>query len=184
MGYDMNMVGRKGEEIDHDEGYFRANIWGMGILRGVMEALDVIDWETDHPPFPDMPEGMEERMESEDSAIAEAAEAEYDKMVLPVLTARSSDPNKVPGFKFCSNDAWHVLPDECKAIATAFKGIDADEIVQAQERMAEALPNLSKVAVVFTDGRKGDEVRELVEYAQKFGDYCARAAEHGGFKVY
>jgi len=103
MGYDMYTL--KGED------YFRANIWGMQILRAVMEDAGILDWEASHAEWPkhDCPKGATDKEVT-------AYDKMYEKKCLPLRRSRSSQPDMVPGFKFSSNDGWIVVPEECDII--------------------------------------------------------------------
>lgn len=106
MGYDMQW-----EKDGSDEGYFRANIWGMGTLRYTMYLAGVLDEEAEMPQWPERPKDLKEERDDDPRAI------ELEKQRDATRATRSTDPGKVPIFKFGSNDGWIVTPEESRLIA-------------------------------------------------------------------
>ncbi len=156
MGYDMYVVDKSGNE---DKDYFRANIWGMQILRAAMKAVDVLDLETEAPAFVKA-DGAEE---SEDDG------EKWQEANAHVLAFSSPEPNKVPIVKFCSNDGWVVTAEECKIIGDALATIDKP--------------------IVYTDGWDNKEVSIFKDaddwqFIKNFGEFCLHASSHGGFTVW
>lgn len=158
MGYDMTML----DDHNSDEGYFRANIWGMQILRGAMKAAGVMDVNHDDIKWPEV---NQEEGESDDDYYARSDVACADTRAF-----RSTNPELVPIGKFCSNDGWHVVPEECLLIANGLdKVLATGEEIFYRDTWENRTVGL------------GDSDRE---YVKKFADYCRRAADKNGFSVW
>lgn len=140
MGYDMYTVQTPSEE---EFAYFRLNIWGMRAMRDAIRP--VLD---DHAKYGEWP-----KIETDDDGnpINEAEE----KRKVDFLSTPSSDENKVPTFKFCSNDGWIVTPAECEVIASYIE-----------------------TAEVTSDDA------DWVQYVKRFGQFNRRATKLGGYRVY
>lgn len=95
MGYDMYGARSKN--------YFRANIWGMGEIRQLLDKAGALSHE-DSPRFPD------DKDFKTDESYREACDA-IRKGEPP------EHPQAVPLYKFCSNDGWVVWPNEALFIA-------------------------------------------------------------------
>jgi hypothetical protein len=104
MGYDMQAVNDQ-----TDAGYFRLNIWGMGQMLKIMDSVELVDWETSAPDWPDYPAGMSDEA--------------YEALSRPLRARISPNPLKVPAYKFGSNDGWIVTPAECYLIAQRLRPI-------------------------------------------------------------
>jgi len=104
MGYDMQW-----QKDGSNEGYFRANIWGMGELRHLMNRAGILDTTTAPPPWPE--DGKDEELDDDERY------EKWKKDTIPVRGYRSPDPGMVPIMKFGSNDAWIVTPEEARIIA-------------------------------------------------------------------
>lgn len=183
MGYDMSTVETPTTtpsgywpQIDDDPGYFRLNIWGMGMMYDVMGVAGVLDFEARHPKWPKWPpKGMSEeraeqlesiRFENEDADApttpptrAEMEQIEAHRQAeTEVRSKRSRKRGKVPGFKFGSNDGWIVTPEECLLIAEA-------------------------VREVLACGAEWDP-KSVLLLILRWAAYNELAAEHGGYKVW
>lgn len=158
MGYDMSMIGD-----DSDEGYFRANIWGMQMLRGAMKTANVLDVHHESPKWPEV-EGQKDG-ETEGDYYAR-----HDAACAVTRSFRSEEENLVPIGKFCSNDGWIVLPAECLLIADGLDKLLAsgDEIFyrDSWENRTVGL---------------GDSDKEFVK---RFAEFCRRASAKKGFTVW
>ena len=150
MGYDMTNSSK-----DESKNYFRSNIWGMGQLRAAMKMAGVLDFEAEAPKNPAYNEDRNEE-EDEDNFVSSM-----------ILDYRSENPALVPIQKFCSNDGWHVTPDECKLIA---------------DGLSKLLIN--NTSIKFIDRWDGLEKDVNREHVQDFADYCKFSADHDGFRVY
>lgn len=188
MGYDMHVLNadgsrdsgtgywtlpegpeREAAEKLHDERYFRLNIWGMGNLRSLMSP--VLDCDKDHSEWPDAPEG-DEHFDGDDQPLTEAGRA-YEAASDAVRRERSPDPAKVPVFKFGSNDAWVVTPDECRImIAHAQKLID-------NLRHGSWVEFLRAVPEEDRDAAQ----RNWLGILREFVTFAQRGAAEGGFDV-
>jgi hypothetical protein len=150
MGYDLYMA-----NTDGDEGYFRANIWSMQIIRRVLGGLDLL---TDEEP---------------------PKELTGDEM-----TDWESSGGGIPFCKLTSNDGWFVTPAECRVVAD---GIAAKRN-QVEPLVAAALVDQAAYEAEFNKTAPraitNEMAREWSERIYDFGDYCARAATAGGFRVF
>lgn len=155
MGYDMYMVESKNE----DSSYFRANIWGMGILRSAMKEAQVLDLEYEDPGWPEIKRLANESDETYYDRVDDAHD--------PIRGFRSASEKLVPVGKFCSNDGWVVTPEECEIIAN---GLDTVKGFTHRGYMSDP--------IIIEAGS------ENLVFVKEFADYCRRAAKHGGFKVW
>ncbi len=158
MGYDMTMV----DDRDSDEGYFRANIWGMQMLRGAMKAAGVLDVEHDNVEWP--------KIKKEAGETDNDFQARHERELEPVRAFRSETATLVPIGKFCSNDGWHVVPEECLLIADALDKLT----VSGEEVFYRDTWEQRTVSLSPSD----------MEFVKEFADYCRRASKKGGFSVW
>lgn len=160
MGYDMHTVAE-----DHnwdDDSYFRANIWGMQMLRGAMKAANVLDTDYDDPEWPEV---KQEEGESE-----EMWDARREEMCAPIRAFRSEKKGLVPIGKFCSNDGWHIVPEECLIIADALdKLLTSDQEIFYRDSWEERTISLSE---------------HDKQFVKEFANYCRRASSKKGFRVW
>jgi hypothetical protein len=150
MGYDLYML-----NTDGDEGYFRANIWSMQIIRRVLGGLDLLSAE--EPPK---------------------------ELTGDAMTDWESSGAGLPFCKLTSNDGWFVTPAECRAVA---EGITKRR-TEVEPLVAAALIDAAAYEAEFnktaTRPVTAEMAREWSERIYDFGDYCARAAVIGGFRVF
>lgn len=148
MGYDLSTI-----NSDED---FRANIWGMQILRGAMKAAGCLEWDTN----PEWPKGP---WNEETNPSFEA-----------VKKVSSPQPGKVPGIKFCSNDGWIVTEKECGTLADALlKLLDEEEEIFYQKYSFEK-GGYERQIISYSER----------QFVQEFAEYCRKAAGDGGFTVW
>lgn len=158
MGYDMTMV----EDRDSDEGYFRANIWGMQMLRGAMKAANVLDLEHDDVEWP--------KSEQKEGETEGDYDARRETELAPVRSFRSTNSTLVPIGKFCSNDGWHIVPQECLLIADGLdKLATSGEEVFYRDTWEQRTVSLSP---------------SDMKFVKEFAEYCRRASKKGGFSVW
>lgn len=190
MGYDMHMVERPKElppdyvpQDEDDPGYFRMVISGMAVMRELMDEAGVLDTDAEHPDFEEVwpPEGVDaeradeilEHLEngepldppptSQELEICSRAKAAMESL----LGTRSAEADKVPVFKFGSNDGWWVLPAECTFIAAALS-------TAVTQRGDVFVGRLSEMDLSRT---------EILEWIQSWANYNRVAALHGGYRV-
>ena len=151
MGYDMYAA-----PIDGYDGYFRANIWWMGLLRGALHGMGLL---TDEEP----PKHLQ-------------GEA---------FTEWASSGHGLPAHKIGSNDGWLVSPAEAKSVADGIARTSDAELAEIARTIVtahfeyEAKFNKTAVRPV-----TADDVEALVTYVRDFGAYCERASRTGGFQVW
>lgn len=189
MGYDLHMV-RTPDAVDPElansydrPGYYRFNVWGMGVTVGALEWADAIH-HGDAPPIPELevPGLDEERIHAAiefiqaeqdddgDDADEPPTEAElaaaraYLRAHEEAVSASSLQEGRVGAFKFQSNDGWLVTPEECREIARKLRA-SADVI--ASDYFPDA-------GVARADGER---------WVLGFARYNEIAAEHGGYRV-
>ena len=144
---------------DEDADYFRANIWGMGLLRSAMQDAKVLDFDYENPQWP--------KLEREENETDDQYQERYDEAAEPIISFRSTNPDLVPVGKFGSNDGWHVVPEECEIIAN---GLDKVKSFVHRGYM--------------TDPVIIEENSDRLRFVRDFSNYCRHAAKHGGFKVW
>ena len=158
MGYDMSMV----NDPDSEEGYFRANISGMQLLRGAMLAAGVMDTDYEDPEWPDV--------KHLDSESDDEWQGRHELACASVRAFRSQNPELVPIGKFVSNDGWHVVPEECLLIADKLDAI----LATGKEIFYRDSWNNRTVSLGDWD----------LGFAKRFADYCRLSSKHGGFRVW
>ena len=150
MGYDLYMA-----NTDGDEGYFRANIWSMQIIRRVLGGLELLSAE--EPPK---------------------------ELTGDAMTDWECSGAGLPFCKLTSNDGWFVTPAECRAVA---EGLAAKRD-QVEPLVAAALVDHAEYEASFnkTPVRPitNEMAKEWAGHILDFGDFCARAAKAGGFRVF
>lgn len=156
MGYDMYVASSSGNE---DKDYFRANIWGMGLLRGAMKAGNVMDLDHCNVVWPDIDQNTNESDDDYQARLDEAYE--------PLRAFRSEDHKLVPIGKFCSNDGWIIVPEECILIADAL-----DKVTSFHYK-----PFMGAEEFIDIDN-------ENMPFVKEFAEFCRHAAKHDGFKVW
>jgi hypothetical protein len=141
---------------------FRFNIEEMGLVRGMLRA--VLDWDCTLPPPPVVAptvtaswnawaDGPRQEGVPEPPDVTEARRA-WDA----VLATPSPVPNRVPAYKFQSNEGWIVTPAECLLLA-------------------RWLRNLLRA------GHVPAPLAYDVDLLVAFYNFNVRAAEHGGYTV-
>jgi hypothetical protein len=126
-----------------------------------MKAANILDLHHKDPQW-------EEVTEEEEEADADI----FDKKNAHVKAFRSEDKNLVPIGKFCSNDGWHIVPEECLIIADGI-----DKLIE------------SKQLITYIDGWDNsthtiDPTSEDMPYIKEFSEYCRKASKADGFVVW
>lgn len=171
-----------------DRSYFRLNIFGMSKVRDAMVELGAAydDYsDDDKPKWPTVPDnfwewtyGDYEAASDDERRVFERVQAHHQAVLdwapgrtlqLDHTTGRlglTGEPAKpgIPVHKLCSNDSWHVLPEEAFYAASVLKAVEPEQLDKA---LAEA-------------GIVGDDWRE---YWGEWVQWLADASEHGGFEV-
>lgn len=89
---------------------------------------------------------------------------------------------RVPSVKFSSNDYWLVFPTECRALQRAVSRV-TDEVIQQVleadpiEREAINDPNVDDPPDMAT------AIQNVEKRLRRFGEFCGRAADYGGFRI-
>jgi hypothetical protein len=164
MGYDMQWT-----KDGTDDGYFRANIWGMGTLRKVMDLAKLFSDDDTQPLFPEPPKGIlrEDEYEGEMPEEAKAFWKEHDA----VLRTPSKGTGRVHWAKFCSNDGWIVTTEEAKIISEKLSGLLA--LVEKGERFQMEFEGFDGHEVWVLDKTNEDRLKFVREWA----DYNKKVAE-------
>lgn len=146
------------------ESYFRLNIWGMGAMRDLLAAGGSLSWEASHPDFPSFEVWLEED------------EPGYEEQSAAIAVATDSDTGGVlPAYKVSDNSGWLVTPTECMATAlTWFEGGGRDQARAEAEEQAVKWSRDGEFAT--TD--------HVLHWADRFVEWMAAAAGHGGFRVW
>jgi hypothetical protein len=178
VGYDIDMAIAPAGSIPGYEpqfadcpGYIRFAGMSMPYMVEIMQAAGLLD-DADPPKFPAFPPGLPEGRADDLSAFFDDGEAidppptpaERELMVAflagraKVEAARSQQPDRVPRFKFRSNDNWLVCPEECRIIA--------DGLTQ------------------YADANEG-RANQDIDWSgvRQWAAYNRVAAEHGGYRV-
>lgn len=113
---------------DADPRYFRANIWGMGDLRDVMEKLGMIHWE--HAGIPERVRLSDAQCDRLNDIYDRDGMRAYNAAHLEMDPALSWAP-EVPamcGWKFTSNDPWLITPVEIQCALKTYDDIEANKV--------------------------------------------------------
>lgn len=169
--------------------YFRANIWGMEVLRNVMFDFGMIyvgDKDDELPEFPDFPEVsdpeesdiLEEMIYSlrddtqiniEDAPPHLAMVANvYNEQRLDALTYHPRGGSVIPLHKLTSNDGWVVSTHECaEALKAYVKAID--------DRCTTA---------VFDKHFPAKDFNGWYKFWENWVVFLRTSMNHGGFRVW
>lgn len=94
------------------EGYFRLNIWGMGLCRELMSNAGMLDVEAERGRYPRAADfGADDGVDPED-AVPGSPEAACEAARLEWRSA--STGGLIPAYKLGSNDGWLVTPTEIR----------------------------------------------------------------------
>jgi len=151
------------DELDRVErSYFRLNIWGMDICRRVMAehgmTTNRMPEEASFSRVPELVGEWEDHFDDEDDPITEFGRVHRQRQE-EALSAVSTEPG-IGVWKLCSNDGWHVTPDEINA----------------------ALLNAPESAMAFSE-QLGKNV-EIGWWPDWLRFLREAATEGGGFRVY
>lgn len=196
MGYDMQMAIPPDELIagyvpplPGQEGRFLFSNRAMDDMVEVMTIAGVLDTEAAPEPLPTWPpKGISQKRVDKLGAVfcIDGAEGNvghdciypltsreerlfeaWAEEANAVLTRRSDVPGKVPAYKFLSQQAWYVCPEECQLLATrVLAGLD-------QDRGALLAPYV----------RSGMTAEEAAAWIRRWALFNQMAATHGGYRV-
>jgi hypothetical protein len=138
------------------DNYFRLNIWGMGIARGLMYDYAMIYPSTPAGDFPPPPDEEYDPDDAPDPAY-EAAREVY-------LASGVADRPGIATHKFSSNDGWHVTELECLGAVAQWRNW-----CDTQGHPYDYAPQ---------DG-DGDPI----DWWPQWLDWLEAAGSHGGFRV-
>ena len=187
MGFDFIMrqqptrsiAGYTPQDPEAPRGFQMTNI-GMGEIHYCMAKAGILDLECPLPRFSWPPDGIaRQRAEelcawlnnlSEPKVVPLPEERlRYEvirKAIEYAQRSRSPLPNLVPSYKFCSNDGWLVVPEECVIISsglrTALARLGPDILPSCFKHMSTA---------------------EVLEWVLSWATYNEVASRHGGYQV-
>jgi len=188
MGFDFWMMrepppapGYKPQEADEPR-YFRVDIGGYPLLEASMRRAGLLDDSTPVPDeddvwhFPEIDasrlaaielhvnEGvpLKPPLSAEERAMLEEAR----RRAQALSATRSRRPGMVPTFKFATNDAWHVVPEECEIVADAVERLLADEAALATLASTHGIPRA-----------------EVEDFLAGWAGYNRAAVPAGGYRV-
>jgi len=98
--------------------YFRLNIWGMAIVREVMDEFGMVNTEADHSAFPEAPENMDFDRYHEDKDY----QPEYRRAQERALA--SYEGGGIQLYKLCDNSGWLVTPEEINVALDAYDAFE------------------------------------------------------------
>jgi hypothetical protein len=166
MGYDMQWT-KDGE----DDGYFRANIWGMGTLRRAMDLAKLFSDEDEQITFPEAPEGVKHLDEYKDGEEIPPEVQKFWEAHDQTLKTPSKEAGKVHWAKFCSNDGWIVTTEEAKNIAEKLGGLL--DLVDKGEHFEAEFASFDGREIFALDKSNVDRVK----FIRQWVDYNKRVAE-------
>ncbi len=211
MGMDLNTVETPKDvpasyaKAHPEPGYYRFNVQGMASMVSLMSAAGVLSDEPS-PKFPERPapkdrkhqELYDEVMGGNKEARAKLKADElkvidaYVAAVRKLQKTRSTSADKVPAYKFQTNDGWFVSPDECRLIARAMRNfatrVTATQAKAANEASMQRDEQLYKVVdphgtMVRLTQQTGMTVEELRTWMLDWADYNTLASFSGGYEV-
>lgn len=145
LAFQLRCIDAQGEPLG--EGVFEASAGGMAFLRRAMAAQEVLVMA----PAPELEPGA-------------GQEARRRR-----LAFRAKSAGKVPFAKFGSAEGWHVVPEECLAIARVLDALLLSE---------------PKLRTLFDEfGKPWDTPESDLWFIQSFAAFCRRAAARGGFAI-
>ena len=178
-----------------DKGYFRLNIWGMGVCRTLMEERGMMHWEGDQVPWPKPTEHgylNDEEFWAEQDEYSGQDRDEWPKRLVEMEDANTlclavSTPGVrgIPGWKLCSNDGWIVTPVDCLGALAALEDYANANGYEAAYHPRWVYP--AKDANWSDRGHPGTSEEVLAEPVSWWGDWIGflrLAAENGGFAVW
>lgn len=211
MGMDINTievpknVPASYQSQHSDPGYYRFNVQGMASMVTLMSAAGVLSDEAP-PKFPDAPKPRDPKHQplyddvfmGKKESRAQLKPDELKALDAYVATVRklqgqkSAAPEKVPAFKFQSNEGWFVSPDECRVIARAMKNFATrvsgsqvkaanDASKKKDEQLAKAVDPTGKMTRLTEE--TGMSIDELKKWMLDWADYNTLASFAGGYEV-
>jgi hypothetical protein len=166
------------------QNYFRLNIFAMGHYVDVMRTFDMVVDVSDERRYPHAPwknepnesELWDTYYEWENGEFTDGDVVDRWKFVeysheLEAYLANSPDSaeNRIPTYKFGTNDGWIVTPVECRAAVERARSHTDDEV-------RAAFSAVYHTATV-------ERLDEAVSYWHKWIKFIEGAAEHEGFEV-
>jgi hypothetical protein len=165
VSYDLTIIADD-EAVDGDDTW-RSTGTTMGLIVELLDLCEALD--ADEPgPWPD-----EDR--PRDAAVFQRWHAEQRNRVAAHVDDADRAPLRVPFVKFSSNDPWEVFPAEAGRMASALRSEEAGyAALVALERVME------------NNGLDESELpseESVLRIADRFAEFCERAARYGGFRV-
>jgi hypothetical protein len=151
------------EGVWDDPTYYRLNIWGMGMMREVMESLGMVH-NAPHPSFPEYP--GEEHFDPEGDPIDDVGRT-YETASEEVTHFTSQIPG-IPVGKFGSNDGWRVTPAECASAVEIYNAYTETEIE----------------AALASHISEHNSAESLAGWLQRWVDWLERCVKTDGFAVH
>ena len=189
MGYDFFMVQRPAPQagyapLDPEQPeYFRFASHAMEAVLTAMRRAGVVDEDTPEPDLSEHwppPTIAEDRFDELDAFFQDGEELDEpptraeeelyraaEATVRRLAEVQSTDPHRVPAFKFCSNSDWWVSPAESRAIASGLR---------------EALASAPADLYPFGAG-EGPPLESFVDLLAEWAAYNSVAAACGGYRV-
>jgi hypothetical protein len=190
-----------------DPSYYRFNVQGMAAMRNLMDVAGALSTEAP-PQFPKAPKAADPTQQALYDEVLQGGTGsasarkklsasqlktldEYIAAVRQAQGARSAAADKVPSFKFESNEGWLVTPDECKLIAKALRayavklsGSEAKTANAAAKKADEKLAAqvVDKQMVRLTE-EVGMSAEEMKSWMLDWAEYNQLASTAGGYEV-
>jgi hypothetical protein len=118
-----------------DPFYFRLTWPGMGRMVATLAEVDAVDLDTPYPPFPEFPARPRhwpaKAPWNRDSDHPEVATF---KVITNELGRTPGIDNKPPVWRFGSNDAYVITPDECARLHAALRGLTRQDVERVLEQ--------------------------------------------------
>jgi hypothetical protein len=165
MGFDFRMVkvpptvpeGYRGLPGYSPEEY-QLSGWGMGLVGKLMIVSGVLDVSIPMPKL--APSFMGRTVENLKALLGLGRVATLQER----LELSADDSNRVPAYKFSTNDGWLVTENECRAIAAALNALTPElkELARGDSRISQA---------------------EFEKLGKSWAQYNEAASQNGGYRV-
>ncbi len=174
VSYDLLMAERKRAREDGVDPRFRMNNQGTRLMLDLIAAQGKLDEDDAGPIVP--------KSNDPDDEPFTPAQQKWEAENRVRLDRADPGEVKLSWVKFSSNDNWYVHPLECEVMAEALRAVTPEQaqgVLEADEVEMEVIqdPNVDDPPDMET------AVKNVMNKARQFADYCEQAAEYGGFRV-
>ena len=213
MGFDMQMVTPPKQlppayvaQYADQPGYYRFKTSAMVIMVAVMEGAGVLgdDPSPQWPPWPPKdvpPERLKLIEEAVNKGEVMPGLSELERRIATsaidaskkLRSTPSKKPNRVPAFKFRSNDGWLVTTEECSIVARGLRNYanhlkqqDLDSLAKqyqaSQKKLVQGAVAQGEIVLSGNEGL-GLSLAELKKWVLEWVAFNDLASHHDGYLV-